>query len=56
MTIKTSSVRGEIMEMLKTKFGGLSFWSRIEADIALRCAELSEPNTKESRDEFVKQL
>ncbi len=54
--IKSNSIRGEIMEMLKIKFGGLSFWSRIEADIALRCAELPEPNVKERREEFIKQL
>ena len=54
--IKSNSIRAEIMEMLKIKFGGLSFWSRIEADIALKCAELPEPNTKERREEFVKQL
>lgn len=54
--IKSNSIRAEIMEMLKIKFGGLSFWSRIEADIALLCAELPEPNTKEKRDEFIKQL
>ncbi len=54
--IKTTSIRAEIMEMLKIKFGGLSFWSRVEADIALKCAELPEPNTKEKKDEFIKQL
>ena len=54
--IKSNSIRAEIMEMLKIKFGGLSFWSRIEADIALRCAEFPEPNTKEKRDDFIKQL
>ena len=54
--IKTNSIRAEIMEMLKTRFGGLSFWSRIEADMALMCADLQEPNTKEARDEFIKKL
>jgi len=54
--IKTNSIRGEIMEMLKTKFGKLSFWSRVEAEIALKCAELPEPNTKERSKEFIKQL
>ena len=54
--IKINSIRAEIMEMLKIKFGGLLFWSKIEADIALICAELPEPNTKEKRDEFIKQL
>ncbi len=54
--IKSTSIRADIMEMLKTKFSGLSFWSRTEADIALRCAELIEPSTKEKRDEFIKQL
>lgn len=53
---KSNSIRAEIMEMLKANFGGLSFWSRIESDIALKCAELPEPNTKEKREEFVKQL
>lgn len=54
--IKTTSIRAEIMEMLKTKFGGFSFWSKIEAEVALMCADLIEPSTKEKRDEFVKQL
>ena len=54
--IKTNSIRAEIMGMLKTKFGGLSFWTRIEAEIALMCANLIEPNTKGKRDEFIKQL
>jgi len=54
--IKTNSIRAEIMEMLKIKFGSLSFWSRIEADIALKCAELPEPDTREKRNEFVKRL
>ena len=53
---KPSSVRGEIMEMLKVKFGSLSFWTRIESDIALRCAELPEPSDKEKRNDFIKQL
>lgn len=53
---KPSSVRAEIMEMLKVKFGALSFWSRIETDIALRCAELPEPSDKEKKFEFIKQL
>ena len=54
--IKTNSIRAEIMEMLKTKFNGLSFWKRIEAEIALMCANLIEPNTNEKRNEFIKQL
>ena len=56
MEIRTNSIRGEIMEMFKTKFGGFSFWSNIESNIALKCADLSEPNNKESSKEFVKQL
>ena len=44
------------MEMIKTKFEGLSFWSRIEADIALMCAELIEPDTEEKKQTFLKQL
>ncbi len=54
--IKSTSIRADIMEMLKTKFGSLSFWSRIESDIALCCAELPEPNTDEKSIEFVKKL
>ena len=54
--MKNNSIRSEIMEMLKTKFGSLSFWSRTEADIALICSELPEPNTKEKRAEFIKKL
>jgi len=54
--IKNTSVRGQIMEMLKARFGGLSLWSRIESEIAMKCAELAEPNTPSKRDEFVLQL
>ncbi len=54
--IKSTSIRAEIMEMLKIRFGGLSFWSRIESDIALMCAELPEPNTKEKEGEFITKL
>ncbi len=54
--IQQASIRAEIMEMLTGKFGGQSFWPRVEADAALKCADLPEPNTKEKRDEFIKQL
>ena len=54
--IKTNSIRSEIMEMLKIRFGGLSFWARIESDIAMKCAELIEPTTKEKSQEFITQL
>ena len=54
--IKSTSIRSEIMEMIKLKFSGLSFWSRVEADIALMCAELPEPINREKRKEFIKQL
>jgi len=54
--IKSNSIRSEIMEMLQTRFGGLSFWAKIESDIALKCAELPEPNAKERKIEFLNQL
>jgi len=53
---KTDSIRGEIMKMLKTKFGGLSFWTRIESDVVLKCAELTEPINEEKSKEFIMQL
>ena len=45
-----------MMEMLKNRFGGLALWSRIETEIALNCADLPEPNTKEKREEFIKKI
>ena len=54
--LETKSIRAEIMEMVKSKFSGLSFWSRIESSIALMCAELPEPNTPEKKREFVVKL
>lgn len=56
MDVKLNYIRGEIMSMLKEKFGSLSFWKRVESDIALMCAELPEPNTTEKRIEFVQKL
>ncbi len=53
---KPTTIRGEIMEMLKTKFSALAFWKRVESDIAIMCAELTEPIDKDKRIEFVKQL
>lgn len=53
---KTSSIRAEIMEMFKLKFGGLSIWSRIESDIALMCSELPEPIALEKKQEFIRRL
>jgi hypothetical protein len=56
MASKSTSIRSEIMELLKTKFGGFPFWSEIESDIAMMCAELPEPSTADKQEEFVKQL
>ncbi len=56
MGTEARSVRGEMMESLKERFGGLSLWSSIESDIALLCAELPEPSTKEKKREFIKHL
>lgn len=54
--INTNSIRGEIMNMVKTKFESLPFWGRIEKDIALLCSELPEPNTKDKKFDFIKRL
>jgi len=54
--VENTSIRGEMMEVLKNKFSVFSFWKRIEVDIALRCSNLPEPTNKEKKDEFVKQL
>ena len=54
--IKNNSIRAEIMKMLKLRLGSLAFWKRIEADIALKCSELIEPNNIEGKKKFLEQL
>jgi len=54
--IVNNSIRGEMMEIIKTKFEALSFWERIESDIASMCSEFPEPDTKENTIIFVEKL
>lgn len=50
------SIRSVILEMLKVKFEGLSFWKRLEPEIASKCADLPEPTTEEKQKELVIKL
>lgn len=45
--IGSTSIRAMMMELLKTKFGGFSIWSKIEADLAILCADLPESTNDE---------
>lgn len=56
VSIDNSSIRSVIMNMLKSKFGGLSFWKRVESEIALMCSSLPEPKDKEKKSDFLRQL
>ena len=51
-----SSIRAIILKILKSKFEGLTFWKRLEAEIASMCADLNEPTTPEKKKEFLNKL
>jgi len=55
-SFENASVKKVMMEIIRGKFGGLAFWSKIEPDIALHCADLPEPITEDKKKEFIKQL
>lgn len=50
------SVRSIIMELLKSKLGGLSIWKNVESEVAMMCAEMPEPTTPGKLDDFVSRL
>jgi len=52
----TNSVRSSIMNIVKTKFSSMSFWGRIEGDIAMMCADLPDPTTNEKKIDFINKL
>jgi hypothetical protein len=47
--IKSTSIRAVMMDMLKTKFGGFSSWNKMEADLAILCADLPEDISDDSK-------
>ena len=52
----SSDTRGDIMNIVKEKFSNMSFWIRIEGDIAVMCADLPEPTTPEKKIDFINRL
>ena len=53
---KFISAKTDIMKLLKENFGLLPFWKTNEVEIALICAELTEPITKERKIRLIEQL
>ena len=51
-----SSVRTQIMSLVKTKFGSSKIWNTIESDVALRCAGFPEPISQVQNKEFLTRL
>jgi hypothetical protein len=54
--VKSQSIRSDILEMLKAKFGGLSFWKRVEPEIAVLCADLPEATDEEKQKILISKL
>ncbi len=52
--VKSASTRMVLMDMLKTKFGGFAFWSKIEVQLAMLCADLPEVTSEEKKEELVR--
>lgn len=52
----SNSIIGGIMNMIKSKFSSMTFWQRIEGDIAVMCADLPEPTTTEKKLDFINRL
>lgn len=44
------------MKIIKDKFSNMSFWSRIEGDIAVMCSDLPEPTTNDKKIDFINRL
>ena len=51
----SNSVRAGIMKIINDKFSSMSFWGRIEGDIAVMCADLPEPSTNDKKLDFINQ-
>lgn len=54
--IKSASTHTLIMDLLKTKFGGFAFWSKIEVGLVMLCTDLPEVTDDDKRDQFIKGL
>ncbi len=50
------SVRSSIMDLIKTKFLEFGIWNKLEAPIALKCSELTEPTTDKKSQKLVEEL
>lgn len=52
----SNTVSSGIMKIVKEKFSSMSFWGRIEGDIAVMCADLPEPTTNDKKIDFINRL
>jgi len=52
----TNTVRSVIVKIIKDKFSSMSFWGRIEGDIAMMCSDLPEPTTNTKKIDFINRL
>jgi hypothetical protein len=55
MIMSNSTISG-VMNMIKSKFSSMTFWQRIEGDIAIMCADLPEPTSIEKKLDFINRL
>lgn len=53
--MSNSTISG-IMNVIKSKFSSMTFWQRIEGDIAVMCADLPNPTTTEKKLDFINRL
>ena len=53
--MSNSTISG-ITNMIKSKFSSMTFWKRIEGEIAMMCADLPEPTTNEKKLDFINKL
>jgi len=51
-----SSVRSDIMTLIKKRFGEFAVWERIESKVAILCAELTEPISENKKERFIQDL
>lgn len=49
-------VRSGIMKIIKDKFSSMSFWGRIEPELAVMCAGLPQPTTNNKKLDFINRL
>ena len=52
----SNTVTSGIMKIINDKFSSMSFWGRIEGDIAMMCADLPKPTTNNKKIDFINRL